>query len=101
MRANSASVTPRSDAMVRKTVPPSRWSSPSRTATVRATVLVPEPGRPDRVISTWSGEGGEQCFALLLAEPAQTAGVGDADLVHRAPSLDLAHAGQGLEYGED
>jgi hypothetical protein len=70
-------------------------------ATCRATVLVPEPGKPDKVISTVSGERGEERFALLAAQPAEPTRVGDADLLHGAAGLDLADTGKRFEHRED
>ena len=96
---NSARVIPASGAICRNTSPPGSRSSPSAAATRRETVVVPEPGSPEMVISKRAalGEGGEQRLALLLAETADAAGVGDADLLHRAARLHLADAGQRLD----
>src|SRR6476619_2517436 len=43
----------------------------------------------------------EQRLTLLSAEPADPTGVADADLVHVAAGLDLAHAGERLEHTDD
>src|SRR3546814_7223886 len=48
-----------------------------------------------------SGEGVEQGLALLVAQATDATGVGDADLLHRAPGLHLADTGKGLDHGED
>ena len=45
---------------------------------------------------SWSSER----LALLGPEAADPAGLGDADLLHDAPGLHLADAGQGLEQGD-
>ena len=39
-------------------------------------------------------------LALLVAEALDPAVLGDADLLHEAAGLDLAHAGEGLEEGD-
>ena len=73
-RRTRPGVIPDSAASCRNTSPPgtrSRWSAP---ATSRETVVVPEPGRPEMVISKpGSGEGREQRLALLVAEAADAA----------------------------
>src|SRR3954447_23889077 len=48
-----------------------------------------------------TGEGAQQGLALLGPEAPHATGVADADVFHRPPGLDLAHAGQGLEHRDD
>src|SRR4051794_32401998 len=104
---------PRSEAIDRKTPPPSTWATPNRAATKGATVLVPEPGGPEIVTSTRcgqprlfspagsAGKRREQLAALLVTEAAHAASLADAHFLHSAASLHLADTGEGFEHGEN
>src|SRR5262245_28886186 len=91
--------------MARNTSPPGTKRMSSRAATCSAVVVVPDPGGPETVVSKQAvgsaGEGVEQRLALLLAQAPDAPAVGDADLLHRPPGTDLAHARKRLEHGQD
>src|SRR6187399_734021 len=99
----SARLISASAAIWRNTSPPGTRARSRASATSRDAEVVPVPGRPEIVTSNAaaSAEGLEERLALLLAETTDAAGVGDADLLHRAPGLHLADAGEGLDDGED
>src|SRR5690606_13101069 len=78
----------------RRGVRPSSWCpTPAGRRPSRAT--------PGRALACSAGEGLEQRLALLLAQALDPARVGDADLLHRPPGADLAHAGERLEDRDD
>src|SRR5687768_15454776 len=65
------------------------------------TKMLMGPADPSRPAELELGEALEQLLALVLAEALHPAGVADADLLHEAAGLDLAHAGKRFQHGHD